>query len=80
MPMRAPGARMPGRLVAGFVLSTLAILCAGSVQAATLIDRLIGSWSGSGQIRYDDGQSEGIRCTAYYTGGSTLLPEMVTGR
>jgi hypothetical protein len=30
----------------------------------------MGSWSGSGQIRYDDGQSEGVRCSAYYTGGN----------
>jgi hypothetical protein len=51
----------------------LAVLCTAPAHAATLLDRLMGSWSGSGQIRYDDGQSEGIRCTAYYTGGNDRL-------
>jgi hypothetical protein len=53
--------------------STIPALCVGSAQAATLLDRLMGSWSGAGQIRYDDGQSEGVRCSAYYTGGSDRL-------
>jgi hypothetical protein len=50
-----------GRFLVGLVLSTMAVLCIGSAQAATLLDRLMGSWSGSGQIRYDDGQSEGCQ-------------------
>jgi hypothetical protein len=41
--------------------------------ADTLFDSLRGSWSGSGQIRYDDGTAEGIRCTAYYTGARAEL-------
>jgi hypothetical protein len=41
--------------------------------ADTLFDSLRGSWSGSGQIRYDDGTAEGIRCTAYYTGEGAQL-------
>jgi hypothetical protein len=41
--------------------------------AESLFDSLQGSWAGQGQIRYDDGQSEGIRCTAYYTGGGEKL-------
>ena len=71
--MRATGAREVGRLFVGSVLLTLAVFCAGSARAATLLDRLMGSWSGSGQIRYDDGQSEGVRCSAYYTGGNERL-------
>jgi hypothetical protein len=51
----------------------MAALSTGSAEAAALLDKLMGSWSGSGQIRYDDGQSEGIRCSAYYTGGSDRL-------
>jgi hypothetical protein len=39
-------------------------------QTTTLLDTLLGSWAGSGQIRYDDGGSEGIRCNAYYTGSN----------
>ncbi|MBO0765056.1 MAG: hypothetical protein J2P50_10775 [Hyphomicrobiaceae bacterium] len=42
-------------------------------RAESLFDSLIGSWSGQGQIRYDNGQSEGVRCTAYYTGGGDKL-------
>ena len=46
---------------------------AHAARAESLFDSLMGSWSGQGQIRYDDGQSEGIRCTAYYTGGGDRL-------
>jgi hypothetical protein len=46
---------------------------APSARAATLFNALIGSWSGQGQIRYNDGQQEGIRCNAYYTGGGDKL-------
>ena len=70
---RATGAPGAGPLLVGSVLLTLAVLGAGSAHAATLLDRLMGSWSGSGQIRYDDGQAEGVRCSAYYTGGNDRL-------
>ena len=46
---------------------------APAVRADTLFDTLMGSWAGAGQIRYDDGQAEDIRCTAYYTGGGAQL-------
>jgi hypothetical protein len=46
---------------------------AAAGYADTLFDSLRGSWSGSGQIRYDDGSAEGIRCTAYYTGEGAQL-------
>jgi hypothetical protein len=42
-------------------------------HADALFDSLRGSWSGSGQIRYDDGSAEGIRCNAYYTGEGAQL-------
>jgi hypothetical protein len=45
----------------------------GTGFADTLFDTLRGSWSGSGQIRYDDGTAEGIRCNAYYTGQGAEL-------
>jgi hypothetical protein len=47
----------------------------GSVAAlaATSFDGLLGSWSGSGQVRYQSDETEGIRCTAYYTGGGLKL-------
>ncbi|HEY7550565.1 MAG TPA: hypothetical protein VH913_13755 [Hyphomicrobiaceae bacterium] len=51
----------------------IAMVWQGPARADSLFDSLIGSWSGQGQIRYDDGQAEGIRCTAYYTGGGDRL-------
>ncbi len=72
-PLRTTRTRELGRVLVGSVLLTLAVFCVGSAQAATLLERLMGSWSGSGQIRYDDGQSEGVRCSAYYTGGNERL-------
>jgi hypothetical protein len=41
--------------------------------AETLFDSLRGTWSGSGQIRYDDGKADAIKCTAYYTGEGEQL-------
>ena len=57
------------------ILSALFVVASGAVtaQGRTPFEGLLGSWSGSGQIRYDDGQSEGIRCTAYYSGGGERL-------
>jgi hypothetical protein len=63
---RCAGAIIPFALVALVALSPIA-------AADTLFDNLLGSWAGSGQIRYDDGQSEGIRCNAYYKGGGEKL-------
>lgn len=40
---------------------------ATAAAGATAFDALIGTWSGTGQIRYQDGQSERVRCTAYYS-------------
>lgn len=52
----------------------VAALCfAAAAFAATPFAGLVGSWSGSGQVRYEDGQFEGIRCTAYYSEVSQKL-------
>ena len=51
----------------------LIIGVAVSARAGAPFDDLLGSWSGSGQIRYESGESEGVRCTAYYTGGGQRL-------
>jgi hypothetical protein len=55
------------------VLAGAVLWQTGTGFADTLFDSLRGSWSGSGQIRYDDGTAEGIRCTAYYTGQGVEL-------
>jgi hypothetical protein len=57
-------------------LAALAVAaCAGVAAAAadSAFDGLLGAWSGSGQVRYQSGDTEGIRCTAYYTGGGPKL-------
>ena len=41
--------------------------------AQTAVSTLVGSWGGTGRITYTDGSSEGIRCTAYYSGGGSEL-------
>jgi hypothetical protein len=46
---------------------------ATAALAATPFDALLGSWSGTGQIRYDDGSAESVRCQAYYTEGGQRL-------
>lgn len=37
------------------------------------VDELKGSWSGRGRIAFNDGKSENIHCTAYYSGGKNEL-------
>ncbi len=56
-------------------LAALAALAciATAALAATPFDAFLGSWSGTGQVRYDDGRSESMRCRAYYTGGGQSL-------
>jgi hypothetical protein len=51
------------------------VVCGGAVTApaATSFDGLLGTWSGSGQVRYQSGNTEGIRCNAYYAGGGPKL-------
>jgi hypothetical protein len=66
------GSKHRGGWPATWALAALLVL-APVAYADTLFDGLVGSWAGSGQIRYDDGQSEGIRCNAYYTGGGDRL-------
>jgi hypothetical protein len=56
-------------------LALLASAPPGTAYAAEAgaVSTLVGSWGGSGRIRYTDGSSESIRCTAYYTGGGNEL-------
>jgi hypothetical protein len=70
--VHADRARKGGLWLACSILWSVALACGGAplAHAASLLDSLLGSWSGSGQIRYDDGQSERIRCSAFYTGSA----------
>jgi hypothetical protein len=71
----AQGARGRARPIRWWVPYALAAALwqSPAVHADTLFDTLMGSWAGAGKIRYDDGQAEDIRCTAYYTGGGDQL-------
>jgi len=44
-----------------------ALVVSTSAQAQSPFTGLVGTWSGSGQIRLENGASESIRCNAYYT-------------
>jgi len=57
---------------AGLAASTLLV---GAAEAASPFTTLNGTWSGSGRIEFENGKSERLRCTAYYTssnGGNGL--------
>ncbi|MBI1385841.1 MAG: hypothetical protein GC150_13115 [Rhizobiales bacterium] len=41
--------------------------------ANDMVNALLGSWGGAGYFRLDDGSSQRIRCTGYYTGGGNQL-------
>ena len=57
------------RLLRAGVVGLAVVTCAVAAPTATSFDGLLGSWSGSGQVRYESGEVEGIRCTAYYAVG-----------
>jgi hypothetical protein len=71
----AAAASRSRRLWGGPVLGALValVLLLPVAHAGALFDNLLGSWGGGGQIRYSDGKSEDIKCTAYYTGGGDKL-------
>jgi hypothetical protein len=59
------------------LLALAAFLALGGVatqtRAATPFDGLLGTWSGSGQVRYQDGRAEAVKCSAYYSEGGERL-------
>lgn len=66
-----------GRVVLLMLLAMAPVLVAGPKGAdadpATPFDTLLGTWGGSGQMRFQDGTKGRIQCDAYYTGGGTQL-------
>jgi hypothetical protein len=67
------GWRRPAAAVAAIVLAGAAATAALAQSGA--FAGLGGSWSGSGQIRLEQGQREAIRCSAHYvprSGGTAL--------
>lgn len=67
----------PLRRVAAFCL--FLSVCIASFAGLTRpgvandVEELKGSWSGRGRITFNDGKSENIHCTAYYSGGRNEL-------
>jgi len=54
---------------------TIVVLAGSSLpsMAQNIVSTLAGAWNGNGRITYTDGSSEGIRCTAFYTGSGNEL-------
>jgi hypothetical protein len=63
---------MRARAVASFLASVLAVPGAIAAPPPTLAP-LVGAWTGSGSIRLENGQTEAVRCKAYYTDKGTTL-------
>lgn len=57
------------RAVSAAGLMTAALMVASGAHAESPFGALQGSWSGSGSVQFEGGQSERLRCTAYYTSG-----------
>ena len=65
--------RKPAFAVAGIAL--LSMSGVAGAAAAGPFDTLGGSWSGAGNIRLEDGRTEGLKCKAYYSprsGGASM--------
>lgn len=65
--------------VAG-IIAVAPLAVAPATAQAKGIDALIGTWGGTGRITYTDGSSEGIRCTAYHSGGGNELHMVIQCR
>lgn len=73
--MQTRSVRRPMLTAAGVALAAAAMLAGPAAEAASPFATLQGSWSGGGSIQFEGGQSERLRCTAYYTssnGGNQL--------
>lgn len=57
-----------------FAAAWMSVISISVAAAAGPFDSLSGSWSGAGNIRLDDGRTEGLKCKAYYSprGGASL--------
>jgi hypothetical protein len=63
------------RFTARILAAVLATAGASGAHAASPFDSLSGSWSGGGRVTFEGGQSERLRCNAYYqsSGGGQRL-------
>jgi hypothetical protein len=51
------------------IVAAMALAGAASAHAASPFQALSGSWSGSGRVTFENGQSERLRCNARYRSG-----------
>ena len=54
-------------LIAVAMLASPASIVASSAQGVNPLSKLAGSWSGSGTVRFEGGQSERLTCRGHYT-------------
>jgi len=55
----------------GFAAATASAVLAPAAAADSAFGGLAGSWGGSGTIKYTDGSTERMRCSARYNGGAS---------
>ncbi|MCL4768393.1 MAG: hypothetical protein KJZ80_19420 [Hyphomicrobiaceae bacterium] len=73
--MQTRSVKWPALTAGAAALAAAAVLAGSAADAASPFATLHGSWSGGGSIQFESGQSERLRCTAYYTssnGGNQL--------
>ena len=61
------GSMVRGRGLGLVLGALLAAASAGQANAQSIFDTLAGTWTGSGQMRLDNGKSEALKCRAFYT-------------
>ena len=75
--MQNRDSRCPARrcLAAATGVTAAILLATSAAQASSPFGTLNGTWSGSGTVQFEGGQTERLRCNAYYTstGGETEL-------
>lgn len=60
-------------LVASALTATSGFIAGAAAAEPNSFSALVGSWSGSGQFRLEDGTVQRMRCTASYSGGGSVL-------
>ena len=60
-------------LPAAYVFGAAFILMAPATASAGVLDTLDGSWAGGGNVTFDGGSKEKLRCNGYYKSGGDAL-------
>lgn len=65
--MASVSKKLSGGIAAGIAVLAFGASALAEVQSNSPFTTMAGSWSGGGQVRFEGGKSEQIRCNAYYT-------------